>query len=111
MPAQFSEQDASPNGEQAAAPENCTFQWVEELPKRAERGHRGTPKKEWLNTALARLSERPGVWAMILSYSSASTASSRSGSLKKMFPQLEFTSRKTGEKGAAVYARVPVPPS
>jgi hypothetical protein len=105
---QFSEQETaqSPNGEQGEAPKNCRFEWVAELPKGAARGPDGSAKQQWLSAAINRLSERPGTWAMILSYNTASTASSRIGSLRKQFPELEFTSRKNGD-GAAVYARVP----
>jgi hypothetical protein len=108
MPAQFSEQDAaSPNGEPEATPKNCRFEWVSELPRGAARGPGGSQKSQWLSSAIRRLAERPGTWAMILSYDSASTASSRIGPLRKQFPEIEFTSRRNGETGAAVYARVP----
>ena len=106
---QFSEATAqSPNGGQAAAPKNCRFEWVAELPKGSQRGRDGSAKSQWLSAAIARLSERPGNWAMLLSYDTPSTASSRIGSLRKQFPGLEFTSRKFGETGAAVYGRLPV---
>ena len=107
---QFSENApaASPNGEQEQAPANCAFEWVDALPAGAQRGPGGSAKQQWLSAAMARLAERPGTWAMILSYDTPTTAASRIGSLRKQFPGIDFTSRKRGENGAAVYARLPV---
>lgn len=106
---QFSEQaTTSPNGEAGETPKNCRFEWVDELPASAPRGAAGGTKQKWLSAAMARLSERPGTWAMVLSYDTPTTAASRLTSLRKQFPGIQFTSRKMGEKGAAVYARLPV---
>ena len=106
--AQFSEHApaAAPNG-QPETPENCKFEWVEQLPAGARRGPGGGTRGQWLSAAVARLSERPGTWAMIMSYESGATAAGRVTALRKQFPGLEFVSRKQGEKGGAVYARVP----
>lgn len=108
-PPKLAEAEAASKSPVIQGPQNCLFQFVEELPEQGK----AAAQEHWIEGILPHLASSPGRWAQIMEFPSPTSGASRVKGLKTKYPDYEWTSRRWGQKAgqegarSVVYARYP----